>query len=327
MNVARWKRRFSGTFRVFVYLALVNAFAAGFFLRRAQAQAEKAVEKAGAELARQLGPHFVGPAQAVTVNGQRLFFASTFTQQSPREVVDLLEQHCRDHSGRTLRELGLLPEQVNGQAVPSGLRDPTRWATSRADSDDGAAGQIACLAQPDDPNGFAGLLDRMAEFAISGDVSKLGDMRYFVVREHAPTGETQVLAMWTEGAFDIPAMFPESGDAPGDDSPDVPRPNGATRAFSASTPNRPYSLRIYESKGSASHVLSSYDADLPARGWERRPVNLDAAGVPTETDERARAFTKDGRLLLIAVDDWDDGVSGVVFVEMGTLGAAQAWAE
>jgi hypothetical protein len=263
----------------------------------------------------------------VTVNGQKMFFASSFTEKSPREVLDVVEEHCRERSGRALRELGILPEKVKGQAVPPALRDPTRWATSRADADDGAAGQIACLAQPDDPNGFAGLLDRMAEFAASGDVSKLGDMRYFVVREHAPAGETQVLAMWTEGPFNIPAMFPESGDAPGDDSPDVPRPSGATRAFSASTPDRPYSLRIYQSKQSPSEVLSKYDSELPARGWARRPVNLDAGGAPIETEGRARAFTKDGRLLLVAVDDWDNGVAGAVFVEMGTLGAAQAWAE
>ncbi len=84
---------------------------------------------------------------------------------------------------------------------------------------------------------------------------------------------------------------------------------------------------IYESKQSPSEVLSKYDTDLPARGWQRRPVNLDGEGAPIEAESRARAFTKDGRLLLVAVDDWGNDVSGVVFVEMGTLGTAQAWAE
>ncbi len=119
MNWSRWKRRFSGTFRVFVYLAVVNAVAGAFFLRRAQAQAEKAVAKAGAELAQKLGPHFVGPAQAVTVNGQRLFFASSFTGEvSPRGT-----RSGRAALPRSLRSSLARARRVAGKGQRSGGAD------------------------------------------------------------------------------------------------------------------------------------------------------------------------------------------------------------
>jgi DNA primase len=75
---------------------------------------------------------------------------------------------------------------------------------------------LVCIAQPKDGGGIPGLIRRVTEFSLTGDAARLGDMRYVAARKQ-DNGKTQVIAIWSEGKFDIAAMFPDEGDAPGTD--------------------------------------------------------------------------------------------------------------
>lgn len=323
LRVAKNSPRWSGLLRVSVFLLTVNLALTAIYLPRALAQAEASVKQSGLDLLKQVGPLVVGPPQAVSVNGQRMFLASKQTELPLEQVLATFERHCRDNSGGLAQAVGELPATVNGVELPAELRDPARWMTSRED-EGGNGGQIACLARHADqhePKGrLQGFLDRVSAFLASGDLSKIGDMRYVIARKDEKTGMTHVLAMWTQGPFDIPAMFPPQGDAPGRDSAQAPRPLGGKRVLSAEIPDQPYALRMYDSDRSADEVLDTYARDMAQRGWKSQVI---PATPEFDINENVQVFAKDAAAVLVVVTATPQKKTGVTLVEMGSSGVVR----
>ncbi|HTV21986.1 MAG TPA: hypothetical protein VMG12_25025, partial [Polyangiaceae bacterium] len=160
--------------------------------------------------------------------------------------------------------------------------------------------------------------ERALRFVETGDLSEVGDARYFLARK-VNEQRTQVLSVWTEGHFDLLGMFPAEGDAPGSDSPVVPRPPTARRTFSAIVPERPYTVRTYESRESREAVLQHYDNLMPAAGWVEQPTS--------EGDELrvlTRAFSRGDTVALVILDAVEDGELPVTLVEVGGEGFVHA---
>lgn len=313
------KQRAFAWLRVGVYLFCVQAVVGWGLWRMGSARAAEALDQWGRALVDQLGEHFVGDVQPLRINGQQMFFSSVEIEQPLKEVLDVLEQHCQDQSPPSFRQLGHLPPQVGATVVPEGLRDISRWGIARVDTADGLAGHVACFSQGQrEEDSFEKLVERITQFSVSGDLSALGEARYFVARKLSDT-KTQALSIWTEGPFYLTAMFPETGDAPGEDSVLIPRPPASTRLFSAGPADRPYALRIYESERSPEEIHDFYERELSRLGFEERLASPDDV-----LRDEFRAYTRGAVGVYVTLGEPEEGVTPVTVVETGSLGFAEA---
>jgi hypothetical protein len=315
-------KKLRGVFRVALFLSCANVLATALYLPRARAAAEKFAVSRGLDVLRQLGPLVEGSEQAMSINGQRMFLASRVTPLPLEQVLDLFEHDCQVNSGGLSRELGQLPAATQGITIPAQWRDPSRWFTLR--EEEGRAGQVTCFVRQSSPGGLRGLIARLATFARSGDLAELGDAHYVVAQRDERSKLTHVLALWTEGHFNVLSMFPASGDAPGADSSAVPRPPSSVRVLSAETLDRPYALRMYDSSLSPSEILNHYSQQMQSRGWARlelpRPAEIDL-------DQSTRTFTNAGRAVIVVVNTTPEEKSGVNLIELGSAGFATVQAE
>lgn len=237
--------RWSGLFRVSLYLAFVVAGLSFWFVRSAYAQAEDAVRRFGEGLAKELGPGVLGPAQGFQVNGQRVFVASRQTELSVREVLDRFDRSCASGSsegkGRPSARAEFDATLERKALLETVVHHPGRLGVVRHETDE--EGQLACLAAPDGRRGLSAVLQAVQEFTESGDLSRLGQMRYVTARKLG-NGKTHVIAIWSEGKFLLDSLFPETGDAAGSDMDGVPRPPEAARELCATALDQPFGLRL-----------------------------------------------------------------------------------
>lgn len=321
-GVWRSRSRIAGVARVAMYIGLVNLGISYLCMRSAYGDAEKSVRKLGAHLVKELGDRLVGEPQAVSVNGQVLLLAAKETELSVKGVLDAFDAHCEAHSGGLREEFQAMPgfnERV--KALPASMRDPGRMGIIRSDSGHASESEneahLLCIAQPNNGGGITGLLTRVQEFLETGDAGRIGDMRYVAARK-MPNGKTQVIAIWTEGTFNIEAMFPETGDAPGSDALDFPRPPSSVRSFCAVVPNHPYAVRFYDSTEPQARVLAFYDETLTRAGWATRPSSLNDEGPELHGTE-LRAYTRGGRAMVVSANTEAPGKTGVSVIELSNL--------
>lgn len=320
--------RFRGILRVGAFLTVANLTLTAVFLPQARANAEEAVKQGGLSLLQQLGPQLVGEPQVATINGQRMTLASKITPLGVDQVLGRVEQYCHDNSGGLAQELTAMPTSAAAlNKLPNGLRDPSAWLTARQTGKDGKAGQVACVARKDSGGGLKGLTDRILAFTDSGDLAEIGDARYVVARRDEKAGNTLVLAMWTEGSFNIPAMFPENGDTPGSDSRYAPRPPAARRVLTAEISDHPYSLRMYDTQKSHAEVLKFYEQQMAPRGFRLHELPPTDASGELDLNDHVRAFSKEGAAIIVVTNDTPQDQTGVSLIEMGSLGFAQATAQ
>jgi len=315
--------RLRGTLRAAAFLAAANLTFSALMLPQARAAAEEAAKRSGLELLAQIGPTLVGPPEVALINGQQMSLASKLTPLSVERVIERFGQHCREHSAGLASEIAALPKGSAAlEQLPVELRDPARWLSSETIASDHKAGQIACIARKDSGGGLKGLVDRIVAFTESGDLAEIGDARYVVARRDEASGQTHVLAMWTEGKFNIPEMFSDSGDAPGTDSGAVPRPPDARRVLSAEMAHRSYAIRMYDTKRSNEEVLSYYERQLQPKGFLVHP--LPPATNELDLNDHVRAFSKDGAAVVVVTTQTPAEQTGVSIIELGSTGFAKA---
>ena len=326
-KISRFLRsaRFKGWLRVFACLTVVEIVLAAVLLDSARARGTAALQEGGLKLLDRLGPELVGETVDATINGQRVSIASQFSPLPIPTVLDRFERYCQDNSGGIAEELARLPEGRALDQLPAEFRDPSHWLTSRQVEPQGKVGQVVCLVRRASGGGVQGLVDQILRFVDSGDIAELGNARYVVARRAKPGDDTHILAIWSDGSFNIPEMFPSEGDAPGRDSRYVPRPRDSRRVFSAEIEGRPYALRMYDSHESHAEVLQQYADTLPKRGWLDHPMPHVHGGENDGEDlnDHFRAYTKDGAAVVVVVEDTPDDLTAVTLIEMGGRGFAQ----
>ena len=98
-----------------------------------------------------------------------------------------------------------------------------------------------------------------------GDVSALGEFHYTYVQTTA-TGVHQLRLELPQ--IDLGAMFPATGDAPGYDVRDLPRPPSAERLLSALEVDSPYHVAVYRLPSvDFDALVETYQQKLSAFGW------------------------------------------------------------
>lgn len=271
--------------RLSAYAFVVTTAAGLFAARAAYSDVKDSALGIGRELGR-LGD--LGAGRVVRINGQRIHVGSTTEDMPFEQVLDAFEAHCEAHSAARLREFAALSaEEKTKIAARAGS---TTGVLRRQSAFDGA---VACLVTEDEEGtSVPGLAARLGAFAETGDLGRLGGLRYVYARR-TKNGRTHLVTAWTDGELRLFDLYPKEGDAPGADMRDVPRPDGAARLLTADIEGMPYGVRIYDAPGAAEDVLAMYERELPARGWELSAISPDAP--------LSRTFTKDGVDLLVTV--------------------------
>lgn len=284
--------RVRGVLRVGAYLMVVSLIGAGLAARSAYGSISEQALATGRQLAK-LG-EFTKDSERLVLNGQALNMASATTDLSVGQVLDRFEALCKEEGAvpRDLREVkGMLEDPTLAKEA-----ERLNYGVLRQQSKDD--GVVAC-AVTNPANGKRRFWDGMAAFAESWDLADLGLLRYAYVRK-LESGRSHVLTAWTDGSFKVTAMVPptEGADAPGADSPVVPRPPSSVRYLSASAEGRPHGIRVYESRVPAKEILAGYEKDLTAKGFEQVFIGEDAP--------EARYFSKGGVDVVLVADQNGD---------------------
>jgi hypothetical protein len=323
----------AGAWRVAAFFTLVICSLSYFAARSAYAESERKLLRFGEELAAELGPDMVGDAQPLVINGEQLFLSSKQSELPVAEVLDRLAMSCaaRARGPQAAPPLQPMPgdrwlldldEKIQRAETPaelpalldSLLHQPEQLGIVRDER--AGAGQLACIAPPHGNGGLTAFLARAREFLRSGDLAAIGDVRYVAARE-LDNGKTHVLAVWSEGAFRIGALFPASGDAPGSDLLGVPRPIAATRELSVIAPGRSFALRLYGSTQRPHEVLAFYARALPEQGWDPLPTRLPHGRL--DNGAAMHAFTRAGRAVAVGAGSGTDGKTVVSLVDLGAV--------
>lgn len=243
----------------------------------------------GGELMRYEGARQQGEAHALTLNGAVLEVSSGMSERSLSAVLDDFEARCAAHDGQLGRQIEDAERQaaesgVEGFSVESSVLD----ATMR--EDDGQEGYVACFDMGDGPRSPDDILARVEDFVATGDLSRVGGLRY-VYAEQTETG-THFVTFASTGELPVMAMFPAEGDAPGADVPGVPRPPGSRRLLSATDTQAPVSMTMF--------VRSDLDVDGMERFYRE---SLTDSGFSLLEDEENPFVSRDGATALVAERD------------------------
>ncbi|EYF06581.1 hypothetical protein [Chondromyces apiculatus] len=253
--------------RLGAYCAFVTALAGGLALRSAYGSAKSSALEIGSELGR-LGA--VGSESPILMNGQPIYVSSTVQPVDYEDVLDRVEARCEQEPMALVDALPGLPDKVREELR---ARQQDRAAAGVVRHDNGGKGMVACFMRPEGSTTMGSRVEALNAFVDTGDLSKLGSLRY-VFAERTENGSTHVVTAWTDGPFNLYSLVPSGGDTPGSDLPGVPRPLRSVRLLTASVEGVPYSVRIYDSEAPVEAIVAQYDTDLTARGWELKAGKL-----------------------------------------------------
>ena len=310
---ARRDRLVHKVLRLSAFLFCAQAVIAAVVVRRVQAEVQDLMLTVGSQMM-QLGERAGGIApRTLRINGAQIRLR---VQRVPGmtldQVLDHFEARCRARNGRFYEQLQSDRAKQKLDEEQLGLLD----GVMRSESDD--AGAVACMDVGDEQGSPSSILARAQRFVETGDATSFGELRY--VRAEKRDGGVFAVMMWTDGPLDVRRMFPKEGDAPGVDFPDLPRPPGSRRLFSAWEEGQAPALNVYESHALPPRELDAhYRKTLAELGWA--PLN------PAGSGEHARAYglmvMRDGTTVTLSQTAGPSGRSMTTMMPMDTRGAVR----
>lgn len=254
--------------RVLLLVGLVQLVGLAVLARSASANARETLLQLSHWL-RELPGVVANTPTELWLNSARFTLASGTSALSPTALLDQLEHHCGENAGVGIpqRALSQLAAETADSPLPSAL--PNARGVFR--SQDGDEGIVLCFAHEADETSLA---ERLGALAETGDLSELGELRYFWV-QGSEAGRSVFLSVSSRGSLRLFDLFPASGDAPGEDLREFPRPEDGRRTLSAGVPGMGR-LASYELQGAEGAIRQRYQEQLVQSGWTARPVGTEA---------------------------------------------------
>ncbi len=303
-------QKLKGAVRVLVYGTVVAAGLFAYSYRSAKADIGKSSIQVGRDLA-QVADLLQETAQ-IRLNGQPVFVASAVTQEPVGRVLDRFDEHCAASPGalgdawKSLSKAGkTLDPKTDPRASAFITAGIVRHETKRE-------GVVLCLVKGTETRPT--FTEAARAFTKTHDLGALGKLRY-AYAQVTPQGNTLVLTVWTEDRFDLSAVFPAEGEAPGRDPEGIPRPPDSKRLMSIDVAGTPFGTFVYRSTEEPAKLVSFYDGELGKQGWTI--LDPDAATGAAQTG-RGHGYMKDGAQLMVAVGKDD---SGSTILSIGELAA------
>ena len=248
-----------GIVRVILVSIAIAGVVLGGCLSSAHARLGESLVGFGEELAKWTHAKRDSREGLLSVNGLEVHRMTASTSLSVRDALDRLQGVCKARGGIETSTALLRAQRVDPKKRFPGVLN----GSFRRDSDN--EGVLACI-DTDKPLGISELAPRLRQFAQTGDLSEVGKLRYVLARREGTV--TSLMVLWTEGNAPLLKMFPKTGDAPGNDMTDVPRPDRSERLLSATELSAPYGIAVYRSLGLLPSALrDSYSAKLKELGW------------------------------------------------------------
>jgi hypothetical protein len=235
----------------------------------ARARAHELMQDAGSVMLGYADTDHFDPARTLVLNGTPLHLRSGSTADSVSALLDIFHQRCK-RVGAGLGQLAA-PGALSAREA---LHVPALDGVLRLNDERG--GYVACLDLRASSLTITELRARVRAFIATGDAGAVGDVRLLWARRQGQ--HTSYVALWSEGRLPLQEMFPTSGDAPGRDAPDLPRPRGARRTLSAWQQDAQPLLVSYGLPEAVTAVAPRYRAELAALGFRVRQV-ADQSGV------------------------------------------------
>jgi hypothetical protein len=254
--------------RLSTFAAVVGGIFTVCFARSVYGSATQSVFNLNQELSQRTG-ELERQSYRVLVNGQAMMISSHMVDASMKEVLDEAEASCKASSGGLEADLAHLPKYAM-QKVSSLIFGVVRRETEHR-------GFVACM-ENNRMEGAVGMSADLREVARTGDIGKLGTFRYVTVDRSPDAKRTHVLRQWTEGSFNLTALFPKEGDVPGNDLAELPRPDSSRRILDASIEGSRFGVHVYDAAGAPAAILAGYDRDMGPKGWRRIDLTEKEAG-------------------------------------------------
>jgi hypothetical protein len=215
--------------------------------------------------------------RTLSLNGAQLKFATGTTNDSVEHVANFYARGCNGRSGglgeqvqEFLRQADRAQQSTGAAANEIGEIPFTTFKTV-ADSE----GIVFCLDMGAQRVSMAEFLARIRRATETGDLSAVGGFRYvYISRDSTPNARTHVVGYWSDGSasLNLTRMFPVTGDAPGRDVPQLPRPAGLRRTLSAYELGTAYSYNVYEGFTPRARVEEQLRTQLVRDGWTLIPL-------------------------------------------------------
>ncbi|MET0387045.1 MAG: hypothetical protein ABW321_13850 [Polyangiales bacterium] len=301
--------------RLALFLTLVTLLSAWWKIRTVSAEIDERSLEIGRRIS-QLDSAYDPEKGTSTIrmNGQRLAITSVSSDDAISAILDRFSDMCAKHAGGMTEYIAEL--NAKGAKVPDHVAK--RFGVLRAQAEE-REGTAACFAN-DSAGGVFELLERAEQAVSTGDFSALGQLRYVYAHKNPNSPTTHVLTVLSLGALPVEEMFPDDGDAPGDDLVPGLRPPSARRVLAAELEGTQQRAVAYEAKVSAEVALRAYDSGLPARGFTKGDLSIIGEDLPVP----ARVFFTPRETLLVMAQDQGDGLSHVFAYRLANGGFVQA---
>lgn len=284
--------RVMGVIRLSTYLAVVSLGVGLLAARTGYTHMRGAGMMFGDEILRLTDLGEAGDYYRLRLNGQTVNVASASTDRPVSAVLDIFQQGCTERADQLSLELANLKRALGAPAPPSVATGAPGIGILRNELN--GRGFVLCFAQDRVTDQFTAYRN-LQEFAVTGDLGKVGKLRYIAARRTAAGGALAV-GVWVDGPLPLAEMFPLSGDAPGTDIEGVLRPKGTRRIFTAYAEASPYGISVYESERAPAALLEELDKGMPSLGWQAVPAF-------DERTPNARAFTRPGADIIVTAEE------------------------
>lgn len=287
------RKRVFGTLRVVAYGLVVSAGLGALTIHNAVAN----VEQESLNLGRKLEGlnDLLQTAHELRLNGEKVFIASSSTDQPVATVLDRFEAHCNKSPAFDPIAWKSLGDMKGNDSFlkPTGMN---RMGVVRQDDPTVGDGMVLCFTSDHGPKDFYNALQA---FSASGNLHDLGDVRY--VRASRGAKGTMVQTMWTEGSFNIKTLIGDPAkDTVGSDFATLPRPISSIRRFTAEAVGTPYSARIYESTATPAQVMDDYNKKMLDDDWVS--IHNPVVQMPAGQDGRWYSKLQTGEQVVLAVN-------------------------
>lgn len=289
---SRSTNRFRSLLRLSVFIGCLCALSSWWWVHRVSAHAEERAMQMGQELAKLRD--LIAGTTALTLNGQPVTLSSASSDHSVTTVLDRFTASCAKDSGGMKEELAQMIEQ--GARFPKEV-SPDTFGVLRTQNED-AKGTAACFANPG-KEGVKGMIARVTKLAETGKLGAMGELRYVFANRKEGAEQTHVITVQASGDLALEQMFPESGDAPGEDLFPDARPARSRRLISAKLATGKHHAAIYESRDSPEAALSGFEAPLQKLGFTKADLRMADGVSPVPT----RVYLKDDDIVLLLVDE------------------------
>jgi len=267
--IHRFQRMMPRVIRVTVAATALSLIASAALAKKVYGDVNDMAVHFGEELAKlpmdqTTGRIVEGDYYRLRMNDAPLNVASALTHAGVGKVLQRAEEDCGAHADGMATDFAHLEKVVQSNAPHAEAGSPG-FGVVRSEAAN-KIGYVLCFAN----GGKYSPLEawqQVAEAARTGELTKIGQVRYVTARKDGE-GKTRVTAVWTDQPFNLFEMFPTTGDAPGSDAPNMPRPEGARRIFTAYAEGAPAAIRVYDVPMNSHDAHQFYQEKMPGAGFQ-----------------------------------------------------------